>query len=326
MSLSSALAEQADLEPADKVAAARSAFLAKADLMTHMVYEFPELQGIMGMHYARLSGEATQTANAVAEHYKPRFAGDSPAASLPGAVVSIADKMDTLAACFGLGLIPTGSQDPYALRRSALGVVATMLAHNITVSPSQLARLALNELRDEIKRDTEEVVVEMTEFILQRVRFQFAELGLRYDVIDAALGATADDLPGLLARAKLLQDKLDTPELTRILTPFTRVANLTRGVTGLALNEHALSDPAEVELYRAVVTAKEHAAQAKVGDFAAVFVALAPLYGPIDRFFTEVMVMVDNEEQKNNRLALLAEIKDLFFTLGDLSKIVQEKK
>jgi glycyl-tRNA synthetase beta chain len=326
VSLSSALAEQASLGQEDKVAAVRGAFLAKADLMTHMVHEFPELQGIMGMHYARLSGETVQTASAVAEHYKPRFAGDRPAASLPGAVVSIADKMDTLAACFGLGLIPTGSQDPYALRRSALGVVATMLAHNITVSPGQLARLALNELREEIKRDTDEAVAEMTEFILQRLRFQFAELGLRYDVIDAAVGATANDLPGLLARARLLQDKLETPELTRILTPFTRVANLTRGFTGTALNEHALSDPAEVELYKAVVVAKEHAAQAKEGDFAAVFAALAPLYGPIDRFFTEVMVMVDNEEQKNNRLALLAEIKDLFFTLGDLSKIVQEKK
>ncbi|MDW7650087.1 MAG: glycine--tRNA ligase subunit beta [Bacillota bacterium] len=324
--LAEALAAETDLDSGEQAHAARAAYLAKADLMTQMVYEFPELQGVMGMHYARLSGEPNQVALAVAQHYAPRFAGDSPAESPAGAIVGIADKMDTLAACFGLGLIPSGSQDPYALRRSALGVVATMLAHGFSLSLERVAALALAGLGADIARDAKEVSSEMTAFLMQRVRFLFAETGLRYDVIDAALGADARDLPGLLARAKLLQSKLDTPELTRILTPYTRAANLARDYKGKAVDTALLADAAEVDLYHALQEAKKEAQQAKAGDFAAVFAALSPLYGPIDRFFTEVMVMVDNEEVKTNRLALLAEIKDLFLVLGDLSKIVQEKK
>ena len=236
VALAKALAVEANLSAEVVEAAGRSAYLAKADLMTHMVYEFPELQGTMGMHYARLSGEQEAVAVAIAEHYAPRFAGDEPAQSLTGAVVALADKLDTLAACFGLGLIPSGSQDPYALRRSAQGVVATLLTHNINISLNRLATVALSELAADITRGVEDVVPEIEEFLLQRLRFYFNENGLRYDVVDAALGAAAKDLPGLLARARLLQSKLDTPELNRILTPFTRAANLTRDFTGNAVD------------------------------------------------------------------------------------------
>ncbi|MCW3489350.1 glycine--tRNA ligase subunit beta [Dethiobacter alkaliphilus] len=324
--LAEELAAEAGYDQSTREAASRGAYLSKADLMTHMVYEFPELQGTMGMHYARLSGESEDVSRAVEEHYAPRFAGDSPAKSAAGAMVAIADKMDTLAACFGLGLIPSGSQDPYALRRSALGVVATMLEHQLTMSLNRLCALALEGLTQDITRPAAEVVGEMEEFLWQRVRFLFAEKGLRYDVIDASLGAEADDLPGILARAEILQSKLDTPELTRILTPFTRAANLTRDVQGQNVSVESLVEPAEKELFQAAGEAKDVVDKAAArGDFAAVFAALSPLYAPIDRFFNDVMVMVEDEAVKLNRLALLQYVKALFLHLGDLSKIVQEK-
>ncbi|MBS3887252.1 MAG: glycine--tRNA ligase subunit beta [Dethiobacter sp.] len=322
--LCGSLSKEAGLSQQESETVERAAFLAKADLLTQMVCEFPELQGTMGMHYARFSGERDAVARAVAEHYAPRHATDLPAETLPGAILAVADKMDTLAACFGLGLIPSGSQDPYALRRCALGVVATMLAHGLTVPLNRLSQIALAELSAVISRPVDEVAREMEEFLLQRVRFLFAEKSLRYDVIDAALGAESSDLPGLLSRAELLQSKLDTPELARILTPFTRAGNLTRGRHKSTVLPQLFSSPAEEELYRAAKQAAAILEQAAArGDLAAVFAALAPLSGPIDDFFSAVMVMAEDEAVKGNRLALLTYVRDLFLVLGDLGKIVQ---
>ena len=322
--LCGSLSQEAGLSKEESETVERAALLAKADLLTQMVCEFPELQGTMGMHYARLSGESEAVARAVAEHYAPRHAADFPAETLPGAILAVADKMDTLAACFGLGLIPSGSQDPYALRRSALGVVATILAHSLSVPLNRLCQIALAGLSAEITRPVDEVAREMEEFLLQRVRFLFAEKSLRYDVIDAALAAKNSDLPGLLSRANLLQSKLDTPELTRILTPFTRAGNLTRGRLASIVLPQLFISPAEEELYRA---AKQAAAiielAAAQGDLPAVFAALAPLSGPIEGFFSAVMVMAEDEAVKENRLALLSYVRDLFLVLGDLGKIVQ---
>ncbi|MBT9139682.1 MAG: Glycine--tRNA ligase beta subunit [Dehalococcoidia bacterium] len=322
--LCSSLSKEVGLSKQESETVERAAFLAKADLLTQMVSEFPELQGTMGMHYARLSGESDAVSRAVAEHYAPRHATDFPAETLSGAILAVADKMDTLSACFGLGLIPSGSQDPYALRRSALGVVATMLAHGLTVPLNRLCQIALAGLSAEITRSVDEVAREMEEFLLQRVRFLFAEKSLRYDVIDAALGAKSSDLPGLFSRAKLLQSKLDTPELTRILTPFTRAGNLTRGRFESIVLPQLFIKAAEEELYRA---AKQAAAilepAAARGDLSTVFAALVPLSLPIDGFFSAVMVMAEDEAVRENRLALLSYVRDLFLVLGDLGKIVQ---
>lgn len=327
LKLCGGLAREACLSSQDSETAERAAFLAKADLLTHMVCEFPELQGIIGMHYARLSGESEAVSRAVAEQYAPHHAADCPAETLPGAILAVADKIDTLAACFGLGLIPSGSQDPYALRRSALGVVATMLAHSLPLSLSRLCELALSGLSAAIARPVTGVARELEEFLLQRVRFLFAEKGLRYDVIEAALGAQNSALPGLLSRAQLLQAKLDTPELARILTPFTRATNLTRGQQRRAVSAQLFASPAEEELYGvAQKAANQLDTAAAQGDFPAVFAALVPLSVSIDDFFSAVMVMVEDEAVKENRLALLQYVSGLFLVLGDLAKIVQEKK
>ncbi|HHX73423.1 MAG TPA: glycine--tRNA ligase subunit beta, partial [Firmicutes bacterium] len=310
-----------------KAAAVRAAYLAKADLLTRMVYEFPELQGTMGMHYALLSGENEAVARAIQEHYAPRFAGDQPAATLPGAIVAIADKMDTLAACFSLGMIPTGSQDPYALRRGAGGVVATLAAHRLPLTLQRLCVLAVEGLPGTSREAAAAVISQLEEFLLQRVRHYCSEQGLRYDVVDAVLTGGDRDLPGLLSRARTLQAKLDTPELTMLLTPYTRAANLARdahpGVPDPALFVAA----AEKTLYDAALQAQQ-AVEANVaaGNFEAVFAALAPLYTHIARFFDEVMVMTEDAGLRANRLALLHMVKELFLPLGDISKIVQEKK
>lgn len=320
------LAAELNIKTVVQQTAVRAAALAKADLMTHMVYEFPELQGIMGMHYARLGGEKEEVATAIAEHYAPRFAHDQPPASLAGALVALADKMDTLASCFTLGLIPTSSQDPYALRRSANGVVSILLTHKLAIPLQRLCELALAELKDHSAAAPEKVLAELKDFLLQRVSHSFAEQGIRYDVIAAVLGGTAHDLPGLWQRAQLLQRKLGTTDLTRILIPFTRAANLTKEFNQFEVDPALFSTAAEKELYQAVLAAGKVVAEAAAKhDFAQVFAALSPLYTPIERFFDDVMVMVKNQAVRRNRLALLALVKALFFTLGDISQIVQEK-
>lgn len=325
--LTGILCAELDLSKEDTADASRAALLAKADLSTHMVYEFPELQGFMGRHYALLSGEKETVASAIAEHYSPRSAGDRIPASLIGAIVAVADKLDTLAACFGLGLIPSGSQDPYALRRSAQGIVSILQAYPFSCSLRELVRAGLVPLAGKLSRLDEEVQADVYDFIMQRIRSQFSENGFRYDVIDAVLSGEDDSLRGLTARANVLQDRLDTPELNRILTPFTRAANLAGQFTGGDVNREYFSMEAEYILYQALREAEESVQQSAAnGDFEAMFRALSPLHSHIDRFFTDVMVMVNDERVRNNRLSLLRQVKELFLTLGDLSKIVAEKK
>lgn len=321
----SGLAAKIGLAAAEAEAAVKAAALCKADLATQMVYELPELQGIMGGHYALLSGEKQSVAAAIRQHYAPRHAGEAPAESLPGAIVAIADKLDTLVSCFGLGFVPTGSQDPYALRRSALGVVATLLAHGMKIRLDSLVMLALTALAGGITRKSSEVLAEVSEFLRQRARFLLGEEGFRHDVADAVLGGGDDDLPGLYARARLLQGKLDKPELTRLLTPYTRAANLARNLKETVQPEPTLfSSAAEGNLYGATTSALARVQEAgESGDYEAAFSALSGLYSPIEQFFNEVMVMVEDESLRQNRLALLRQVKEAFLVLGDLSKIVQ---
>lgn len=320
------LSRELQLPAGVRETAARAAYLAKADLMTGMVSEFPELQGTMGMHYALRSGESEEVAVAVHEHYAPRFAGDEPARSLPGALVAIADKMDTLAACFGLGLLPSGSQDPYALRRGAAGVVAALSLHKLTVPLGRLCEIALEGLKAELDGDFAETARRMEDFLLQRVQHSLSEQQIRYDVIDAVLKGKIRDLPGIRGSAFLLQSKLDSPELDRLLTPFTRAANLTRGQKPAAVDPGLFTTAAERELYAAARVAEAAVKEGVVGrQYEKVFTALAPLFMPIERFFDEVMVMTDDAAIRNNRLALLVFVRELFLYLGDLSRIVQEK-
>jgi glycyl-tRNA synthetase beta chain len=246
--------------------------------------------------------------------------------SLAGAVVAIADKLDTLAGCFGLGLIPSGSQDPYALRRSAMGVVATLLAHNLDLSLASLARLAVGNLAGKTARPADEAAADVREFLVQRVRHLLEEKGFRHDCIEAVLGGSTDSLPGLADRAVMLQEKLDTPELQSILTPFTRAAGLVRNFAGGRPDPERFETEAERVLYQAGQAVAEAAgAHAAAGNYSGLLSELASLQPVIDSFFGEVMVMVEDEMLRNNRLSLLAQVRAVFLVLGDLSKITQKK-
>lgn len=321
--LSKIIADEAKLDHALLPAIERSAKLAKADLVTGMVYEFSELQGIMGREYALLSGESTDVATAIFEHYLPRFSGDQLPQSSAGRMVSIADKIDNIVATFSRGLIPTGSQDPYALRRQALGVVNILIDAQYHISLKNIVNHAMNLLgitepdrRDKLQQDIQE-------FFRLRIKNVLADENVRYDVIDSVLSAGHDDIYDTWLRAKAVAQECGSVAMHKTIQAFTRVANLAKNAVADQINEKLLSTEAEADLYKAYVIAQNEVGQhiAK-RNFNAVLTAIAALSVPIDAFFGSVMVMVEDVDIRNNRLALLKSIASLTADIADFSKIV----
>ncbi|MGI6558599.1 MAG: glycine--tRNA ligase subunit beta [Limnochordia bacterium] len=223
--------------------------LAKADLATNMVYEFPELQGVMGREYALRSGEPPAVAKAIYEHYLPRFAGDELPETVPGMIVSIADKMDSIAGCFAVGLIPTGSQDPYALRRQALGIIQIILTKELDLPLTSLIHWAQAGLADQVEA-TPQTAKQIGEFFLGRLRGILTGEGIRYDVIDAVLAVESDRLPDLMARCQAVTRALDSEGMARLLIACERVANLAAKADDRKVDPGLLAESAEKELYQ----------------------------------------------------------------------------
>lgn len=305
----------------------RTADICKFDLVTKMVYEFPELQGIMGEDYARKAGERETVARAVNEHYSPRNAGDRPPASLVGAIVGIADKIDTIAGCFSIGIIPTGSQDPYALRRQAAGIVSTLLEHGMELTLTELFEIALEVHAGRgLKREAHDILKDMQEFFSLRVKNVLTELGIRYDVVDAILGAGAGDVRRTVQRAQALQAAVSEERkdgFRPAVEAFNRVSNLAAKAESRRVDPLIFADPAEGVLYEAwqqvhgnFMTA---VAEVRLVDALA---ALASLSGPVAQYFEAVMVMAEDQALRNNRLAVLALIADDVGTFADFSKLV----
>lgn len=319
------LSDKLKLDKAVKEDACRAAQLAKADLVTNMVNEFPELQGIMGNYYALLSGEKQTVAQAILEHYRPRFAGDALPASLEGALVSIADKMDTLAGCFAIGIEPTGSQDPYALRRQAMGVCLILQAHKLELNLDELIKIALDNYQGIVKDEQlgQQTLVKIKEFFQPRLKNVLSDEGHKYDVIDAVLGVDYGSVLNTFARAKALSRMRDNEQFQALLTSFTRAYNLAKKIAGGAIDSAYFEDASEKELYEAL---KEAAGKIKAletaRDYQGVIVELSKLAQPISNFFVAVMVMAENEKVRINRLGLLAWVVTLTQSIGDLSKIV----
>lgn len=319
------LTEKTGMQGEERKLAQRAAQLAKADLVTSMVYEFPELQGIMGRYYARLSGEKETVAQAILEHYKPRFAGDEVPASLVGALVSIADKLDTIAGCFAIGIEPTGSQDPYALRRQAMGVCLIIIGHKLDVRLDELAAQALANyrgiLKDEVLgRKTQEKILE---FFQGRLKNILADEGHRYDVIDAVLGVDYYSPVAVLAKAKALSELKDNREFQELLTSFTRAYNLAKKAGDTVIQPQYFAETAENELYQAVQEVEVKVAElAGAQDYVGALAQMSLLAQPVTSFFNEVMVMAEDENLRNNRLGLLKSVVAITCCLGDLSKIV----
>ena len=309
---------------AEKKAAERAARLSKADLVTGMVTEFTELQGVMGKEYARLDGESEDVALAIDEHYMPRFAGDALPKTCAGLVVSLADKMDNIVATFSRGLIPTGSQDPFALRRQALGMVHSIIEAGGTVSLRELVSWTMDLLAIQDAAVREKMQADVADFMRLRLKNVLAEAGIRYDIADAVLG-DIDDVRRVMLAAEAVRAQLAAPDMAAAVQAFVRVANLAAKAEGEACIDAALFETEEEkELMKAYTSAKS-AAESLIGahDYVGIIDDFKDLAEPINAFFDAVMVMADDAAVRQNRLSLLKSIDCLLREVADFSKIVQ---
>jgi glycyl-tRNA synthetase beta chain len=309
------------LNPAISAQVQQTAYLCKADLVSGMVGEFPEVQGIMGREYALLEGIDPAVANAIAEHYLPTQAGGELPASDIGAIVSICDKLDTICGCFGVGLIPTGSADPYALRRSAIGIINIILDKGYRISLSDGIDKALQLLGAKLTRPAADVKSDVMEFF--RGRFTNL-LGDQYptDVVEAAVSVDYIDLVAAAARIKALAEFTSHPDFAALTIAFKRIGNIIKDGTDTPIDPALFEDTAEQALYEAFQSVKSSIETGiTAGSWLDALAKIATLRGPVDTFFDRVMVMAENERVRTNRLALLTAIARMFGRIADFSRI-----
>jgi len=317
--ISRKLAENLSLDPEPSARAAR---LSKCDLMTQMVGEFPELQGAMGGHYARASGESGEVADAIAEHYAPGFAGDSVPASPAGRIVSIADRADTLVGIFAAGLKPSGNKDPFALRRAALGLVRILLEAGLELDLDQLLAIVANELSRQ-REVPPELLAEVREFIVERLRHYYREQDFGAELVTAVLASQWRTLPDLERRLKALAGFMGQPEAESLAAANKRIGNILRK-SEEAINAEIDEDLIKSGEERALFDEIRRLDQAvrpllEAGDYAEALRELAALRAPVDAFFDAVMVMDPDPALRVNRLTLLSRLKSLFDGIADLS-------
>lgn len=309
------------LNPAVKTQTARAATLCKADLVSGMVGEFPEVQGIMGREYALLEGTEPAVANAIAEHYLPVQAGGELPASDIGAFVSIADKLDTICGCFGVGLIPTGAADPYALRRATIGIISIILDRGYRLSLQALIGQSLDLLAAKLTRPQEQVAADVLEFFRGRFVNLLAN-DFAADAVDAAVAAQFGDLVNVKDRISALAEFKSHPDFEPLAGAFKRVGNIIKEGNDTPVNQALFQDPAETCLYEAFLSAKNAVdARIKSGEWLDALTEIATLRGPVDTFFEKVMVMAEDRGVRENRLALLTGIARMFEKIADFSKI-----
>ncbi len=310
--------------PVDEEELRRCALLCKTDLVTGMVIEFTELQGVMGREYALLDGEKPEVATGIFEHYLPRFAGDALPATTIGRIVGIGDKLDNICATFSRGLAPTGSQDPYALRRQALGVINILLDANYHISLAKIiaGTLYLLDIKPE---ETGKLVPQIMEFFKQRLRNLLMDQGIRYDVIDAVFADKRnDDMVDLAVRCKALADYVEAGNAEPLVQVSVRVSNLCKKIEKeVAISGALFKDESENKLHEVVAAvSKEIIPEIVLYDYAAVLKAGEKVIEPVNTFFDNVMVMDEDENVKNNRLAMLEEVRGIVNAVGDLSLLV----
>lgn len=314
----------------------RAAELSKSDLATQMVFEFPELQGVMGRHYSLIGGEKKAVAAAVEEQYMPLSRNGDLPRTKTGALLSVVDKIDNISSCFAAGLAPTGSSDPYAVRRNALGIIRICIEKKLDLSLSDAfaksVRLVAGSMDGEKKgnrRPEADVEREIMEFVSGRFRNLMTESGFGGGVVEAVAAAGFDSPLDAYRKTRALGKFAGRRDFAKLATGFKRVFNIAKKRPEAKLSERLLERGEEKELARALASAKEAVAQrisvpGKVPgerDYLACLESLKTLSAPIDGFFDAVMVMDEDERIRNNRLALLGEIKDLFFRMADFSKI-----
>ncbi|QKG84932.1 glycine--tRNA ligase subunit beta [Kroppenstedtia pulmonis] len=305
----------------------RAAEISKFDLTTYMVSEFPELAGIMGEEYAVKAGENPAVAQAVLEHHYPRFGGDTVPEFLIGSLISLADKVDAVASAFSIGIQPTGSQDPYGLRRRAAGAVQILMEKRWPeISLDELLTQALTRLQHDgwLKRPLDEVKGELLSFFQLRLKASLQDQGIRYDIIDAVLASDLSYPWLVVEKAKTLSKQVEEESFKHVVEGFSRAANLAeKGESGVEVDPEKFAEEAEHNLWEAVVAAKETFNKSHKEQHAeAMYNAIQVLAPVIHNFFDEVLVMVEDEDQRKNRLALLGEIHQLVTRYAAFKKIV----
>jgi len=329
---------------ADRDLAARAALLAKADLTSEMVGEFPELQGVMGRYYALAQGEDAQVAEAIEDHYKPQGPSDRVPASPVAISVALADKLDLLMGFFAIGEKPTGSKDPYALRRAALGIIALVLENNLRIRLRWLFDKAFEQAAYSKESEPESLFGELMSFFSERLKVYLRERGTRYDLIDALLALRGqDDLLLFVSHVEDLQHFLDTEDGKNLLAGYRRAVNIVRaeekndgpGAFYGACDPTLLQDPAETRLWEHIHNIHRDTQQYLFSDerdagrpeyagqtsFKDAMKSLASLRRPVDKFFDNVTVNAENPQLRFNRLRLLNELRSAMHRVADFSKV-----
>lgn len=325
--LACALSADAQLDAADAADAKRAARLCKADLVTNAVIEFTSVQGVMGSYYAAASGESPQVAQAIGQHYQPRFAGDALPDTTVGKLVALADKLDTICGLFAVGQGPTGSSDPFALRRSAIGIV-NMLETGLPISLAVAIDESLASFAAQgVAFDADAVRAEVVDFFVTRTKVMLRDAGVNADTIDAVLAAGVEEPAVISQRAHALEDARanDAETFDNLATAYARANNLRKPELGEDVDDALLTEP-ERALAGAVATAEQAVASALASDdFAAALSQLAALRAPIDGFFADVMVMDEDAALRDNRLRLLNRFVAVFANVADFGKMAKSK-
>ena len=317
-------ARVADLIGADREKAVRAAQLAKVDLLTQMVGEFPELQGIMGEYYALHDGEDPIVAQAIREHYQPRYAGDELPSTPVSIAVALADKLETLSGLFGIGQMPTGDKDPFALRRHALGVLRMILEKGLAVSLTDLVTIGYEALK--VVPGVTDARSELLAFFEDRLRVIFKEKGYSAQEIDAVLALHPARVLEIPARLEAVRSFSAMPQAESLAAANKRIGNILKkspAATDVVKSDFLQLD-AEKALYAALcdIEPKVNAAYEK-GAYTDVLTQLATLREPVDQFFEDVMVNVDDETLRANRLALLARLHRTMNQVAELSRLAK---
>ncbi len=323
--IAQAVCDEASIQGQDRADALRCAKLCKADLITNAVVEFTSLQGVMGGHYARFSGETENVALGITDHYRPRFAADELPRNIAGTVTALSDKLDTICGIFAIDAGPTGSSDPFALRRAAIGII-NILLDGLDVSLEQLIKIALENYKGVVDFDFDKVFDQVRSFFVTRLEVIAHDRGFEPDCIAAVIAVGMFEPAETIARIEALSNaRTEQPELfDNLATAYTRAANLSDSSLGTDA-EVALMGDAENALLDAVNAAQEAVTKALgQGDHKEAIRALAALRGPIDAFFEDVLIMDEDVKLRENRLRLLNAFVDVFANVADIGKLAKK--
>jgi glycyl-tRNA synthetase beta chain len=300
----------------------RGAMLCKADLVTSMVSEFPNLQGVMGREYAILSDEKIEVADAIYEHYLPTSSKDIIPTCNAGAIIGIADRIDTIVGCFGIGLIPSGTSDPYGLRRNTIAIINIVIGKGYHISLNALVNKGLELLENKIERDKDSIKSDIIEFFRIRLNNKLVSEGHLYDTVDAVLSVYFDDILDSVERIRALSYARSYLKFDDLIIPFKRAINIIKGFEYSEINETLFENKVEKELYEILIPIEERTnILIERRDYTGVLKEMLSLRKPIDNLFNKVMIMTEDENIRNNRISLLRRICMLFSKFADFSKI-----